>query len=131
MTHGEEPGPETHQDSAVLTYLEGLLMHQVAGGQGAAATQSGSQEQRNKEGRGHAQSNHGTQQEQNRTNSHCGASQHLRKARLLSSEAWTDSESQKRSAPPVALNGQNEERHSGQNGSSLDKGESTLLASLL
>lgn len=131
MTHGEEPGPETHQDSAVLTYLEGLLMHQVAGGQGATATQSGNQEQRNKEGRGHAQSNHSTQQEPNRTNSHCGASQHLRKARLLNSEAWTDSESLRRSAPPAALNGQNEDRHSGQNGSSQDKGESTLLASLL
>ncbi|XP_056613237.1 nuclear receptor-interacting protein 1 [Triplophysa dalaica] len=131
MTHGEEPGPETHQDSAVLTYLEGLLMHQVAGGQGATATQSGNQEQRNKEGRGHAQSNHSTQQEPNRTISHCGASQHLRKARLLNSEAWTDSESLRRSAPPAALNGQNEDRHSGQNGSSQDKGESTLLASLL
>lgn len=131
MTHGEEPGPETHQDSAVLTYLEGLLMHQVAGGQGATATQSGNQEQRNKEGRGHAQSNHSTQQEPNRTNSHCGASQHLRKARLLNSEAWTDSESLRRSAPPAALNGQNEDCHSRQNGSSQDKGESTLLASLL
>lgn len=127
MTHGEEPGPETHQDSAVLTYLEGLLMHQVAGGQGATATQSGNQEQRNKD----AQSNHSTQQEPNRTNFHCGASQHLRKARLLSSEAWTESESLRRSAPPAALNGQNEDRHSGQNGSSQDKGESTLLASLL
>lgn len=131
MTHGEEPGPETHQDSAVLTYLEGLLMHQVAGGQGAAATQSGSQEQRNKDGTEHAQPNHGTRQEQNRTNSHCGASQHLRKARLLNSEAWTESESQRRTAPSVSLNGQSEDHHNGQNGSSQDKGESTLLASLL
>lgn len=131
MTHGEEPGPETHQDSAVLTYLEGLLMHQVAGGQGAAATQSGSQEQRNKDGTGHAQPSHGTRQEQNRTNSHCGASQHLRKARLLNSEAWTESETQRRSAPSVALNGQSEDHHSDQNGTSQDKGESTLLASLL
>lgn len=131
MTHGEEPGPETHQDSAVLTYLEGLLMHQVAGGQGAAATQSESQEQRNKDGTGRAQPNHGTRQEQNRTNSHCGVSQHLRKARLLNSEAWTESETQRRSVPSVSLNGQHEDHHSGQNGSSQDKGESTLLASLL
>ncbi|XP_051520812.1 nuclear receptor-interacting protein 1 [Myxocyprinus asiaticus] len=131
MTHGEEPGPETHQDSAVLTYLEGLLMHQVAGGQGAAATQSGSQEQRNKEGTGHAQANYGTQKEKNQKNSHCGASQHLKKARLLNSEAWTENEIQQRSAPPVPLNGQNEDHHGGQNGSSQNKGESTLLASLL
>ncbi|XP_059370183.1 nuclear receptor-interacting protein 1 [Carassius carassius] len=131
MTHGEEPGPETHQDSAVLTYLEGLLMHQVAGGQGAEATQSGSQEQRNKDGTGHAQPSHGTRQVQNRTNYHCGASQHLRKARLLNSEAWTEAETQRRSAPSVALNGQSENHHSGQTGTSQDKGESTLLASLL
>ncbi|XP_051535623.1 nuclear receptor-interacting protein 1-like [Myxocyprinus asiaticus] len=131
MTHGEEPGPETHQDSAVLTYLEGILMHQVAGGQSVAATQSGNQEQRNKEGTGLAQANHGTQQEQNRINSYCGASQHLKKARLLNSEAWTEFESQRRSAPPVAHNGQNEDHHSGQNGSTQDKGESTLLANLL
>ncbi|XP_051966524.1 nuclear receptor-interacting protein 1-like [Xyrauchen texanus] len=131
MTHGEEPGPETHQDSAVLTYLEGLLMHQGAGGKSVAATQSGNQEQRNKEGTGLAQANHGTQQEQNRINSYCGASQHLKKARLLNSEAWTEFESQRSSAPPVALNGHNEDHHSGQNGSTQDKGESTLLANLL
>ncbi|XP_026082355.1 nuclear receptor-interacting protein 1 [Carassius auratus] len=131
MTHGEEPGPETHQDSAVLTYLEGLLMHQVAGGQGAAATQSGNQEQRNKDGTGHAQPSHGTRHEQNRTNSHCGASQHLRKARLLNSETWAESETQRRSAPSIAINGQSEEHHSGHNCTSQDKGESTLLASLL
>ncbi|XP_039867682.1 ubiquitin carboxyl-terminal hydrolase 25 isoform X5 [Simochromis diagramma] len=38
MTHGEEPGPETHKDSAVLTYLEGLLMHPVVAGPGATAS---------------------------------------------------------------------------------------------
>ena len=36
MTHGEELGSEMHQDSVVLTYLEGLLMHQAAGGSGTA-----------------------------------------------------------------------------------------------
>lgn len=30
MTHGEELGSDVHQDSIVLTYLEGLLMHQAA-----------------------------------------------------------------------------------------------------
>ncbi|TRY81810.1 hypothetical protein DNTS_001888 [Danionella cerebrum] len=106
-------------------------MHQVAGGQGVAATQSGGQEQKNKDGTGCAQPNHATRQEQNRTNSHFGASQHLRKARLLNSEAWSDSETHPRSAPSAVLNGPSEDHHSGQNGSSHDKGESTLLASLL
>lgn len=36
MTHGEELGSDVHQDSIVLTYLEGLLMHQAAEGSGTA-----------------------------------------------------------------------------------------------
>ncbi|KTF83818.1 hypothetical protein cypCar_00027044 [Cyprinus carpio] len=117
--------------TTLYLFLVSQLRKTVAGGQGAAATQSGNQEQRNKDGTGHAQPSHGTRQEQNRSNSHCGASQHLRKARLLNSEAWTESETQRRSAPSVAINGQSEEHNSGHSGTSQDKGESTLLASLL
>lgn len=136
MTHGEETGPETHQDSAVLTYLEGLLMHRVAGAQGATATQrgeagNGSEEQRNKETMGLTSPHHNTQQEQDKTTPHGGTTQHLKKARLLRSEAWTQHESKRRSTPSAEVNGQTEEHHSGLNGSSQFKGESTLLASLL
>ncbi|XP_026880136.2 nuclear receptor-interacting protein 1 [Electrophorus electricus] len=134
MTHGEESGPETHQDSAVLTYLEGLLMHRVAGAQGAKATQQGeagggNEDQRNKEQTGLTLPSHSDQQD--KTAAHGGTTQHLKKARLLRSEAWTECESQKRSTASTELNGQKEELHGGMNGSSQCKGESTLLASLL
>ncbi|KAI4902335.1 hypothetical protein NFI96_001263 [Prochilodus magdalenae] len=136
MTHGEETGPETHQDSAVLTYLEGLLMHRVAGAQGATATQrgeagSGSEEQRNKETTGLTFPHHSTQQEQDKTPPQGGTTQHLKKARLLRSEAWTEHENKRRLTPSVEVNGRMEEHHGGLNGSSQCKGESTLLASLL
>ncbi|XP_072547661.1 nuclear receptor-interacting protein 1 [Salminus brasiliensis] len=136
MTHGEETGPETHQDSAVLTYLEGLLMHRVAGAQAATATDrgeagNGNEEQRNKETTGLTLPRHSTQQEQDKTTPHGGTTQHLRKARLLRSEAWTEHESKRRSTPSVEVSGRMEEHHSGLNGSSQCKGESTLLASLL
>ncbi|XP_076832383.1 nuclear receptor-interacting protein 1 [Brachyhypopomus gauderio] len=134
MTHGEESGPETHQDSAVLTYLEGLLMHRVAGAQGATATQrgeadNGNGDQMNKEQTGLTLPSHSAQQD--KTAAHGGTTQHLKKARLLCSEAWTERESQKRSTASADLNGQKEELHGGMNGSSQCKGESTLLASLL
>lgn len=146
MTHGEEPGPETHQDSAVLTYLEGLLMHQVSGGQAATATQRcqaghGNQEQGNSKASapGQGQPNHaprppqGTDQE--RTAPHTGVTQHPKKARLLRSEAWVEHESRKSLTPPTELNGQRprdlEEHATALNGSAKCKGESTLLASLL
>ncbi|KAL7832145.1 hypothetical protein AOLI_G00296930 [Acnodon oligacanthus] len=136
MTHGEETGPETHQDSAVLTYLEGLLMHRVAGAQGATATQRGeagnsSEEQRNKETTGLTFPHCSTQQDQDKTTPQGGTTQHLKKARLLRSEAWTEHESKRRMTPSVEVNGRMEEHHSGLNGSSQCKGESTLLASLL
>ncbi|XP_036380443.1 nuclear receptor-interacting protein 1-like [Megalops cyprinoides] len=134
MTHGEEPGSETHQDSAVLTYLEGLLMHQVASGPGATATRRseaghGNQEQGNKAVRTYQLPNHGTKQEDRRAPSG-GATQHLKKARLLRSEAWSEPESQRMAAPVGDLNGQSRDRHTG----ALDgspQGESTMLASLL
>ncbi|XP_061106116.1 nuclear receptor-interacting protein 1 [Conger conger] len=134
MTHGEEPGSETHQDSVVLTYLEGLLMHPVAGGPGATATrrseaEHSNREQGNKDVRAYQQQNHGTKQESRRLLP-SGATQHLRKARLLHSEAWNEPESQRGPAPAGNLNGQSSDHHT----EALDgspQGESTMLASLL
>ncbi|KAJ8349148.1 hypothetical protein SKAU_G00277370 [Synaphobranchus kaupii] len=134
MTHGEEPGSETHQDSAVLTYLEGLLMHPVAGGPGATSTRRSeaghsNQEQGNKAVRAYQQPNHGAKQEDRRVLPG-GATQHLRKARLLRSEAWNEPERQRGLAPAGDLNGQSRDRHT----EALDgspQGESTMLASLL
>ncbi|XP_023824245.1 nuclear receptor-interacting protein 1 [Salvelinus sp. IW2-2015] len=148
MTHGEEPGPETHTDSAVLTYLEGLLMHPVAAGPGATATR-----------RSEAPHGHGNQMEQvnkaarpfqlpshspaiaavqkagngNGPTLHHGASQNLKKARLLRSGPWNEPGAQRLSSPPVELNGQGGGGGL-QNGAlegSPHAGESTLLASLL
>ncbi|XP_060754182.1 nuclear receptor-interacting protein 1 [Neoarius graeffei] len=138
MTHGEETGPETHQDSAVLTYLEGLLMHRVAGAQSATATQQseaekGNEEQRNKETPGLTLPKHSVQQEQDKTTPQGGSTHHVKKARLLRSEVWTENESQVRqmSVPSPELNGRKQEHCGGLNGSLQCKGESTLLASLL
>lgn len=138
MTHGEETGPETHQDSAVLTYLEGLLMHRVAGAQSATATrqseaEKGNEEQINKETPELILPKHSAQKEQDRTTSQGGSTHHVKKARLLRSEAWTEHESQVRqmSMPSPELNGRKQEHCGGLNGSLQCKGESTLLASLL
>ncbi|KAL4647228.1 nuclear receptor-interacting protein 1 [Arapaima gigas] len=138
MTHGEEPGSEMHQDSAVLTYLEGLLMHQVASGPGATATRRSeaghsNEEQASKEAGACQLRNHGSNLEQDRGNvPRGGTTQHLKKARLLRSEAWSGPESQKFSTPVVDLNGHSSDMHTGAlNGSPKCKGESTLLASLL
>ncbi|XP_017346915.1 nuclear receptor-interacting protein 1 [Ictalurus punctatus] len=138
MTHGEETGPETHQDSAVLTYLEGLLMHRVAGAQSATATQQseaekGNEEQRNKETPGLTLPKHSAQQEQDKTTPQGGSTHHVKKARLLRSEVWTEHESQVRqmSMPSSELNGRKQEHCGGLNGALQCKGESTLLASLL
>lgn len=137
MTHGEETGPETHQDSAVLTYLEGLLMHRVAGAQSATATQQseaekGNEEQRNKKTPELALPKQSTQQEQEKTTPQGGSTHHVKKARLLRSEVWTEHESQVRQTmPSPELNGTKQEHCGGVNDSLQCKGESTLLASLL
>lgn len=103
MTHGEDAGSETHQDTAVLTYLEGLLMHPVTNGPGATATRrsegnrggsGGVDDQRLGHGVAAAQSlpstNHGglAPEARDKTSSQGGTSQHLKKARLLRSGAW-------------------------------------------
>ncbi|XP_076131349.1 nuclear receptor-interacting protein 1 [Alosa pseudoharengus] len=144
MTHGEDAGPETHQDSAVLTYLEGLLMHPVATGPGATATRrsdadrNGDEERRNHVAAAAAQgpplANHGPAVREKASPPGGGASQHLKKARLLRSGAWQEAEDNRRKAPSSAsLNGHpgggQQQQRSGQDGSPL--GESTLLASLL
>lgn len=134
MTHGEEPGPETHKDSAVLTYLEGLLMHPVVAGPGATVggrseAARSNQEQADKAGR---LPNHGPTVSTAGTNGpSLGASQHLKKARLLRSGAWNDSASQRMSSPSVEVNGQGGGMQNGALEGSPHGGESTLLASLL
>ncbi|XP_020790216.1 nuclear receptor-interacting protein 1 [Boleophthalmus pectinirostris] len=134
MTHGEEPGPETHKDSAVLTYLEGLLMHPVVAGPGATVggrseAAHSNQQQVDKGGR---PPTHGPTAPAAGTNGpSLGASQHLKKARLLRSGAWNDSASQRISSPSVEMNGQGGAIQNGGLEGSPHAGESTLLASLL
>ncbi|XP_041088652.1 nuclear receptor-interacting protein 1-like [Polyodon spathula] len=137
MTHGEEPGSEMHQDSVVLTYLEGLLMHQVEGGLGAAATRRSDvghsvQDQNNKPASSYLLPSHGSCPEERRTGPGSGT-QHLKKARLLqSTEAWSAPERHRLPDPAVDLNGQSRELLTGALGDSPKcKQESTLLASLL
>uniref|UniRef100_UPI003AB07DBD nuclear receptor-interacting protein 1 n=1 Tax=Centroberyx gerrardi TaxID=166262 RepID=UPI003AB07DBD len=137
MTHGEEPGPETHKDSAVLTYLEGLLMHPVVAGPGATASRRSeaahsNQEQADKAGGPFQLPNHGpTAPKAGANGPSLGASQHLKKARLLRSGAWSEPGNQRMSSPPVELNGQGGGLQNGAIEGSPHAGESTLLASLL
>lgn len=137
MTHGEEPGPETHKDSAVLTYLEGLLMHPVVAGPGATASgrseaAHSNQEQGDKVGGPFQLPNHGPTAPKGGTNGPTlGSSQHLKKARLLRSGAWNDPGNQRMSSPPAELNGQVGGMQNGALEGSPHAGESTLLASLL
>ncbi|XP_037544093.1 nuclear receptor-interacting protein 1 [Nematolebias whitei] len=137
MTHGEEPGTETHKDSAVLTYLEGLLMHPVVAGPGATAGERSeavhsNHEQDNKMGSSFPQTNHGPATPKAGTNGPTlGSSQHLKKARLLRSGAWNDPGNQRISSPPVELNVQGGGLQNGALEESPQAGESTLLASLL
>ncbi|XP_036393433.1 nuclear receptor-interacting protein 1 [Megalops cyprinoides] len=133
MTHGEEPGSETQQDSAVLTYLEGFLMHQAAGGPGGTGTRRsesgrGDQEQGDKVQGGLQLQNHAADPKQDHSTPAGGTTQHLKKARLLRSEAWGEREGQRSAVPVLDLNGQAGEAL---DGSPNCKGESTLLASLL
>ncbi|KAK5918642.1 hypothetical protein CgunFtcFv8_003387 [Champsocephalus gunnari] len=137
MTHGEEPGPETHKDSAVLTYLEGLLMHPVVAGPGATASgrseaAHSNQEQGDKVGGPFQLPNHCPTAPKAGTNGPTlGSSQNLKKARLLRSAAWNDPGTQRMSSPPMELNGQGGVLQNGGLEGSPHAGESTLLASLL
>ncbi|XP_076875349.1 nuclear receptor-interacting protein 1 [Brachyhypopomus gauderio] len=135
MTHGEEPCPETQQDSAVLTYLEGLLMHPVASGPGATATGrlSGA-------GNGHGELGGRGAGDVRLPEHSCSSlekgggpaagSQHLKKVRLLGSGAWGKVDAQNKAPPVLEVNGQGgDHRQAATEGTAA--GESTLLASLL
>ncbi|XP_023700801.1 nuclear receptor-interacting protein 1-like [Paramormyrops kingsleyae] len=134
MTHGGEPGSETHQDSAVLTYLEGLLMHQVAGRpSGAVAAQRpegrpGGQDQA--DGAARAPPPPHSPAQQDKRPSPGGPPRHFKKARLLRSEAWREPEGQALRVPTGGTNEQGMAPRGGAADSSA-QGESTLLASLL
>uniref|UniRef100_A0A8C1GXX8 Nuclear receptor interacting protein 1b n=1 Tax=Cyprinus carpio TaxID=7962 RepID=A0A8C1GXX8_CYPCA len=134
MTHGVESGPETHQDSAALTYLEGLLMHPVTTGPAATVTQRSEPVQNNEENANRVTRvfqlpNHGSPS-QDKGSPTSAASQHLKKARLLRSGAWSEDDSQKRTGTVAEVNGQRKENYKGALDGS-EQGESTLLASLL
>lgn len=109
MTHGEELGSDVHQDSIVLTYLEGLLMHQAAGGSGTAINKKSAghkEEDQNFNLSGSAfpscQSNGPTVS----TQTYQGSGMlHLKKARLLqSSEDWNAAKRKRLSDSIVNLN---------------------------
>uniref|UniRef100_A0A673NCJ0 Nuclear receptor-interacting protein 1-like n=1 Tax=Sinocyclocheilus rhinocerous TaxID=307959 RepID=A0A673NCJ0_9TELE len=134
MTHGVESGTETHQDSAALTYLEGLLMHPVTTGPAATATQRSEPVQNNEENANRVTRvfqlpNHGSPSQDKRSPP-SAASQHLKKARLLRSGAWSEDDSQKQTGTVAEVNGQRKEHYKGGLDGS-EQGESTLLASLL
>ncbi|XP_058152087.1 nuclear receptor-interacting protein 1 [Dasypus novemcinctus] len=137
MTHGEELGSDVHQDSIVLTYLEGLLMHQAAGGSGTEV---------DKKSAGHNEENQNFNISGNvfptcqnngpvlSTHTHQGSGMlHLKKARLLqSSEDWHAAKRKRLSDSIVNLNVKKEALLAGMV-DSVPKGkqDSTLLASLL
>ncbi|PKK32619.1 nuclear receptor interacting protein 1 [Columba livia] len=137
MTHGEELGSEMHQDSVVLTYLEGLLMHQAAGGSGTAV---------DKKSTGHSGEDQSLKISGNifpscqsngpvlNTNTYRGSGMlHLKKARLLqSSEDWNAAKRRRLSDSIVDLDGKKEALLAGMV-ENVPKGkqDSTLLASLL
>ncbi|NXC48682.1 NRIP1 protein, partial [Penelope pileata] len=137
MTHGEELGSEMHQDSVVLTYLEGLLMHQAAGGSGTTV---------DKKSTGHSGEDQNFKISGNifpscqsngpvlNTNTYQGSGMlHLKKARLLqSSEDWNAAKRRRLSDSIVDLDGKKEALLAGMV-ENVPKGkqDSTLLASLL
>ncbi|XP_068880281.1 nuclear receptor-interacting protein 1 [Aphelocoma coerulescens] len=137
MTHGEELGSEMHQDSVVLTYLEGLLMHQAAGGSSTAV---------DKKSTGHSGEDQNFKISGNifpscqsngpvlNTSTYRGSGMlHLKKARLLqSSEDWNAAKRRRLSDSIVDLDGKKEALLAGMV-ENVPKGkqDSTLLASLL
>ncbi|XP_006889878.1 PREDICTED: nuclear receptor-interacting protein 1 [Elephantulus edwardii] len=137
MTHGEELGSDVHQDSIVLTYLEGLLMHQAVGGSGTAVDKKSvghDEEDQNFNISGNVfpacQSNSPVLN----THTYQGSSMlHLKKARLLqSSEDWNAAKRKRLSDSIVNLNVKKEALLADMV-DSVPKGkqDSTLLASLL
>lgn len=137
MTHGEELGSGVHPGSVVLTYLEGLLMHQAAEGSGTAVDHKSAgrdEEAQNfnvSDGAFPTCPSHGPV-----LGTYQGSGVlHLKKARLLqSSEDWNaaKSDSKRLSDSIVNLNVKKEALLAGMV-DSMPKGkqDSTLLASLL
>lgn len=136
MTHGEELVSDVHQDSVVLTYLEGLLMHQAAEGSSTAIDKksAGHNEDQNFNISGHAFPTCQSNGPVLNTHTYQGSGMlHLKKARLLqSSEDWNAAKRKRLSDSIVNLNVKKEALLAGVV-DSVPKGkqDSTLLASLL
>lgn len=137
MTHGEELVSEMHQDSVVLTYLEGLLMHQAAGGSNSVDDKKpvgpGSEDQNFKVSGNRSPS---CQRDGPVPNTHTyrgSGMLHHKKARLLqSSEDWNAAKRRRLSDSIVDLNGKKEALLAGMvENEPKGKQDSTLLASLL
>nr|XP_010588659.1 nuclear receptor-interacting protein 1 [Loxodonta africana]XP_023403912.1 nuclear receptor-interacting protein 1 [Loxodonta africana]XP_023403914.1 nuclear receptor-interacting protein 1 [Loxodonta africana]XP_023403915.1 nuclear receptor-interacting protein 1 [Loxodonta africana]XP_023403916.1 nuclear receptor-interacting protein 1 [Loxodonta africana]XP_023403917.1 nuclear receptor-interacting protein 1 [Loxodonta africana] len=137
MTHGEELGSDVHQDSIVLTYLEGLLMHQAAGGSGTVVDKKSAGHDEEDQNFNISGSVFPTCQSNGpvlNTHTYQGSGMlHLKKARLLqSSEDWNAAKRKRLSDSIVNLNVKKEALLAGMV-DSVPKGkqDSTLLASLL
>ncbi|XP_007933092.1 nuclear receptor-interacting protein 1 [Orycteropus afer afer] len=137
MTHGEELGSDVHQDSIVLTYLEGLLMHQAAGGSSTAVEKKSAghdEEDQNFNISGNILPTCQSNGPVLNTHTYQGSGMlHLKKARLLqSSEDWNAAKRKRLSDSIVNLNVKKEALLAGMV-DSVPKGkqDSTLLASLL
>ncbi|XP_059544082.1 nuclear receptor-interacting protein 1 [Myotis daubentonii] len=136
MTHGEELVSDVHQDSVVLTYLEGLLMHQAAEGSGTAVDKksAGHNEDQDFNISGHAFPTCQSNGPVLNTHTYQGSGMlHLKKARLLqSSEDWNAAKRKRLSDSIVNLNVKKEALLAGVVDSGpKGKQDSTLLASLL
>lgn len=137
MTHGEELGSDVHQDSIVLTYLEGLLMHQAAGGSGTAVDKKSAghnEEDQNFNISGGAFPTCQSNGPVVNTHTYQGSGMlHLKKARLLqSSEDWNAAKRKRLSDSIVNLNVKKEALLAGMvDNVPKGKQDSTLLASLL
>ncbi|KAJ7320472.1 hypothetical protein JRQ81_019983 [Phrynocephalus forsythii] len=137
MTHGEELVSEMHQDSAVLTYLEGLLMHQVEGGSSSVVDKKPDgpdAEEQNIKVSGSTSPSCQRDGPVSNTNTYRSSGMlHHKKARLLqSSEDWNAAKRRRLSDSIVDLNGKKEALLAGMV-ENVPKGkqDSTLLASLL
>ncbi|XP_053561990.1 nuclear receptor-interacting protein 1 [Bombina bombina] len=134
MTHGEELSSEMQQDSIVLTYLEGLLMHQAAGGSGTTVEKLSGRAKKDEDFKVSGSLFSNSQSNAPINSNHQGSGMlHLKKARLLqSSEDWNTAKRRRLSDTIVGLNGKNEALLTGMV-ENVPKGkqDSTLLASLL
>ncbi|XP_063161552.1 nuclear receptor-interacting protein 1 [Candoia aspera] len=135
MTHGEDLVSEMHQDSIVLTYLEGLLMHQTAGGSGSVVDKkpTSNAEDQNFGVSGNASPSCQRDGVPNTHNYRSSGMLHHKKARLLqSSEDWNAENKGRLSDSLVDINEKKEVLLAGMvENVPKSKQDSTLLASLL